>query len=287
MGKTFKAALASLHFGEEPPLVGDRGSGTFFLSGCNLRCPFCQNWQISRGLIGQELTVKEGADICLKLQTAGAANINFVTGSHSIPQLIEVIREARERGLKLPVLWNSSAYEKIERLEELADYVDIWLPDLKTVTPAWAEEIYGREQYAERAREAVKFMINRSPVILDDEGMMKKGTIVRHLIIPGYPQITTELIAWFAENGKDRALLSLLSQYTPVHIPGETRAIPGRYVSEEEYEEVLDKLDQFRIEDGFIQELETGSDWLPDFRDREPFAAELSRVIWSASDGPV
>ncbi len=287
MGKTFKAALASLHFGEEPPLVGDRGSGTFFLSGCNLRCPFCQNWQISRGLIGQELTVKEGADICLKLQSAGAANINFVTGSHYIPQLIEVIREARERGLELPVLWNSSAYEKTERLEELADYVDIWLPDLKTVTPAWAEEIYGREQYAERAREAVKFMINRSPVILDDEGMMKKGTIVRHLIIPGYPQITTELIAWFGEYGKDRALLSLLSQYTPVHIPGETRSIPERYVSEEEYEEVLDKLEQFGIEDGFIQELETGSDWLPDFRDREPFAAELSRVIWSASDGPV
>ncbi|MDC7220678.1 MAG: radical SAM protein [Spirochaetales bacterium] len=280
--KTFKAALASLHFGEEPPLVGDRGSGTFFLSGCNLRCPFCQNWQISRGLIGKELTIDEGAEICLKLQEAGAANVNFVTGSHSIPQLIEVIKRARELGLTLPILWNSSAFEKIELLEQLAPHVDIWLPDLKTTEARWAQEIYGREIYAERARKAVKFMIAQSPLVYTEGGMLTKGTIIRHLIIPGYPEITEELIEWFAQKGKDRALLSLLSQYTPVHIPGETHPIPERYVSEEEYERVIAMLEKYAIDDGFIQELETGSDWLPDFREAEPFSADLSRVIWKS-----
>ncbi|MDC7223868.1 MAG: radical SAM protein [Spirochaetales bacterium] len=278
-----KAALASLHYGEEPPLVGDRGSGTFFLSGCNLRCPFCQNWQISRGLIGRELTTKESAQICLKLQEAGAANINFVTGSHYIPELIEVIGEARHQGLELPVLWNSSAFEKTEWLKELAEHVDIWLPDLKTVTPAGAREIYRREAYAERAREAVRFMISRSPLVYDQQGMLQKGTIIRHLIIPGYPEVTEDLIRWFAQEGKDRALLSLLSQYTPVHIPGETNPIPERYVTQEEYDRVILMLEKYAIDDGFIQERETGSDWLPDFREKAPFSADLSRVIWSAS----
>jgi putative pyruvate formate lyase activating enzyme len=276
----FKAALASLHFGEEPPLVGNKGSGTFFLAGCNLRCPFCQNWQISRGLVGRELTVSEGADICMQLQEAGAANVNFVTGSHYIPQLIEVIVAARERGLTLPILWNSSAYEKVELLEKLAPHVDIWLPDFKTINPHYAEQIYGRRPYAERAREAVKFMIAQSPLIYDDESMLMRGTIIRHLIIPGYPKATEEVIRWYAQEGKGRALLSLLSQYTPVHIPGETHPIPERYVSEREYEQVILTLEECGIEDGFIQEWETGNDWLPDFREAEPFAADLSRVIW-------
>jgi len=280
--ETFKAALASLHFGEEPPLVGDRGSGTFFLSGCNLRCPFCQNWQISRGLVGRELTIAEGADICLKLQAAGAANINFVTGSHYIPQLIEVIKEARTGGLTLPILWNSSAFEKRELLEKLRHHVDIWLPDLKTVSPRWAREIYGTEKYAPRAEEAVRFMMDASPLAFDEQGMMTGGTIIRHLIIPGRPEVTEELIRWFAREAKGRALLSLLSQYTPVHIPGETRPIPETYLSQEEYDRVLELLVDYDIEDGFIQELETGNDWLPDFTEKEPFAADLSRVVWKA-----
>ena len=280
--KTFKAALASLHFGEEPPLVGNRGSGTFFLSGCNLRCPFCQNWQISRGLIGRDLTISEGADICLKLQEAGAANINFVTGSHYINQLVDVIAESRSRGLTLPILWNSSAYERIDRLEKLKPSVDIWLPDLKTVTPRWAQEIYGKESYADRAREAVLFMINSSPLSFDEEGMMTSGVIIRHLIIPGKLEATRKLIRWFAREGKGKALLSLLSQYTPVHIPGENRPIPEKYLSEAEYDRVLELLEEYNIDDGFIQELETGSDWLPDFREKAPFSADLARVVWKA-----
>jgi putative pyruvate formate lyase activating enzyme len=280
--KTFKASLASLHFGEEPPLVGSRGSGTFFLSGCNLRCPFCQNWQISRGLIGRELTISEGADICLKLQEAGAANINFVTGSHYINQLIDVIAEARSRGLTLPILWNSSAYERIEMLEKLSDSVDIWLPDLKTVSSRWAQDIYGKESYADRAREAVLFMMNSSPLSFDDEDMLISGVIIRHLIIPGKLEATEELIRWFAKEGKGKALLSLLSQYTPVHIPGETRPIPELFLSLEEYDRVLGLLGEYDIDDGFIQELETGSDWLPDFRGEAPFSADLARVVWKA-----
>lgn len=266
--------------------MGGRGSGTFFLSGCALGCPFCQNWQISRSLIGEKLSIPRAGRICLDLQEAGAANINFVTGSHFARPLTEVIQWARREGLTLPVLWNSSAYETRETLEILAPHIDIWLPDLKTVSPFWASKIYGKREYAERAGEAVTFMADRAAPSYDEEGLMTKGMIVRHLIIPGALEATREVLAWYGDRLRGKALLSLLSQYTPVRIPGENRPIPERFLREDEYEQVLEWLDELAIEDGFIQEWETGSDWLPDFREEHPFSADLSRVIWKAGTDP-
>jgi len=272
-------ALASLHFGEEPPITGKGGSGTVFFTGCNMGCPFCQNWQISRSVLGRKVSVNELSDIFLDLQTRGAENINIVTGSHIAHLIPKVVEQARSHGLTLPLLWNSSAYEKVSSLEKLASSVQIWLPDVKTLHNETASEIYGCPDYPQYARKAMEFMIDQGVPRFDNQGKMLSGTMVRHLIIPGRLESTREVIKWFSEKAKDKALLSILSQYTPVHIPGETRPIPERFVSEEEYTQVLQWLEEYGIEEGFIQELETGSEWLPDFNEEQPFSADLAEVI--------
>jgi putative pyruvate formate lyase activating enzyme len=282
-----RAALAALHFGEEPPLVGHGGSGTIFLSGCNMKCPFCQNWQISRGEIGGELSIEQMARLMIKLQSNRATNINFVTGSHFSPGLIQASLLAKQQGLIVPILWNSSAYEKVQTLESLSEVVNIWLPDLKTLDNTIAKKIYRCSDYADVAKKALDFMINQSTEKYDESGVMLSGTNIRHLILPGHMESTQSILRWFAKHGQGKAKLSLLSQYTPVIIPGETGKIPQSYLSQREYDLVLKWLEEYQIEDGFIQELETGSDWLPDFRENQPFDSSLARIIWRAQDGPV
>lgn len=272
-------ALASLHFGEEPPITGKNGSGTVFLTGCNMRCPFCQNWQISRSVLGEKVSVGELVRVFLELQSKSAENINMVTGSHYAAHIPVVIEKARQLGLSIPVLWNSSAFEKISTLKKLSSSIQIWLPDLKTLDRKTAEQVYGCPDYPAAAKEAMEFMVQQGVPRYDNQGKMLSGTIIRHLIIPGHLESTLGVIQWFAENAKGKALLSLLSQYTPVTIPGETRPIPDRFVTKEEYIQVLQWLDDYDIEEGFIQELETGSDWLPDFNKPQPFSADLAEVI--------
>jgi len=244
-----------------------------------MQCPFCQNWQISRSEIGRSLSVEEMVQVMLELQEEGAENINFVTGSHFSLLLAKAVDSARQQGMNIPVLWNSSAYESLETLKKIASKVDIWLPDLKTLDPLVAEEIYGSKDYPHRAKAAVEWMVEQGPPQCDNRGKMLKGTIVRHLILPGELQSTRQFLEWFGRELKDKAWLSLLSQYTPVKIPGETRWIPKTYLSQVEYEQVLQWLDEFSIEEGFIQDLETGSDWLPDFKSPRPFSADLAKVI--------
>lgn len=272
-------AIASLHFGEEPPITGKGGSGTVFLTGCNMRCPFCQNWQISRSVLGENVSVDELSRVFLELQSRSAENINIVTGSHYAVLIPQAVKKARTSGLNIPVLWNSSAYEKVTTLKSLAPSVEIWLPDLKTLDSITAKKIYGCPDYPVMAKQAMGFMIQQGVPHFDKQGKMLSGTIVRHLIIPGHLESTRGIIQWFAENAKGKALLSLLSQYTPVTIPGESRPIPDRFVSKEEYLQVLQWLDDYDIDEGFIQELETGSDWLPDFNNPQPFSADLAEVI--------
>lgn len=280
-----KLALAALHFGEEPPLTGEGGSGTLFLSGCNMKCPFCQNWQISRGAIGKRVSHEELSDIMLRLQTLGAENINFVTGTHFSFSLINAIKLAITNGLNLPLLWNSSAFEESKTLNALSEEINIWLPDLKTLDPRTASEVFGCPEYTETAKKAIQSMINLGPPRFDPRGKMLSGTIIRHLILPGRLQSTKAVLEWFAEEANGKAMLSLLSQYTPVTIPGETRKIPETYLKQEEYEQVLEWLEELNIEEGFIQELETGSDWLPDFRRSRPFSSSLARVVWTSEKG--
>ena len=290
-----RLAFAGIHRGEEPPITGKGGSGTVFVSGCNLGCAFCQNYQISRGKIslgnlvhgmGRSVSCDEFVEICLTLQNKGAENINIVTGSHAAPALALGVKQARKQGLSIPVLWNSSGYDGTDGLEIIKEFVDVYLPDLKTLDSGFAARFFNVPDYPEAAASAILKMIEHRELRLGET--MRSGVMIRHLVIPGYLENTREVLHWFAENCKGRAQLSVMTQYTPVQAGGrkenrrveEETAIPSRYVSEEEYETVLSMLDEFGIDDGFCQELVTGSDWLPDFTRPNPFSSELSVPVW-------
>ena len=282
---TLRMAWAGLHFGEEPPVTGSGGSGTLFFSGCTLGCPFCQNWQISRHGMGREVSSHEFIRICRTLEEAGAENLNLVTPSHFIPTLAELLPLLKREGISLPVVWNSSGQESPEALALVAGHIDIFLPDLKTLDPRVAREYYRFEAYPSIAGGAVKKMMDSRPLELDYRGVMKRGVLLRHLILPGETEATRQVLEWFARHGKGRALLSLMSQYTPVPTPDYPAVRPDRYLSEGEYEQVLDWLEEYDLEEGYIQELITGSDWLPDFNKPSPFSSELSKPLWHWKEG--
>jgi putative pyruvate formate lyase activating enzyme len=292
-------ASASIHRGEEPPLTGAGGSGTIFITGCNLGCVFCQNCQISQGKnasLGRAVDAGEFAAICLALQEKGAENINIVTGSHAVPAIAAGISAARERGLSLPVLWNTSGYEGAASLAVLKDFVDVYLPDLKTLDSRLAGRLFNAPDYPEHAAAAILDMMDRrkleyAPIQQApgrQEGVLKSGVMIRHLILPGFPAASRDVLRWFAERCRGRALLSVMTQYTPVQREGcvdREAGIPSRQVSFEEYETVLGWLAEFGIEDGFCQELTPGSDWLPDFSRTNPFSSELSTPVWHWREG--
>ena len=216
--------------------------------------------------MGRETTPEEFAAVCLALQNMGAANINIVTGSHAIPGIVEGLTAAKKMGVHIPVLWNSSGYESANALELLRDHIDIFLPDLKTLDSKLAAAFFNAPDYPQTAARAILKMAD----MVND----KEKLIVRHLILPGYTDSTRDVLRWFSVNIKHRAMLSLMTQYTP--IPGRVKNAPQRYLSEDEYNVVMRYLDEFEIEDGFCQELLTGDDWLPDFRRSNPFSSALS-----------
>jgi putative pyruvate formate lyase activating enzyme len=274
-----RLAFAGIHRGEEPPITGAGGSGTIFVSGCNLGCIFCQNFQISQKGIGRAVSQDEFAEICLALQDHSAENINIVTGSHATPALALGIMEARKKGLYIPILWNSSGYDGMETLEILKDVVDVYLPDLKTLDTEIGKKFFNAPDYGKCATEAIIKMMEYRKLCLDET--ILSGVMVRHLVIPGFLENTRQVLRWFSENCAGRshgkALLSLMTQYTPVKV---SDTIPGHYVSEDEYNAILSMLDEFGIDDGYYQELITGSDWLPDFTRPNPFSSELSVPVW-------
>ncbi|MCL2007188.1 MAG: radical SAM protein [Treponema sp.] len=278
-----RIGFAGIHRGEEPPLAGSGGSGTIFVTGCNLGCVFCQNYQVSQGGLGAPVSPKEFTEICLILQGKGVININIVTGSHAGPALAEGIVAARKGGLSIPVLWNSSGYDGLETLELLEDIVDVYLPDLKTLDSGFAGEFYKAPDYPEHAAAAILKMMELKTLSFnqDQNRTMTSGVMIRHLVIPGRLDLTRGVLQWYTEHCKGRALLSLMTQYTPVYIPGRNVKIPGRFLSMSEYEAVLKMLSEFGIDDGFCQELVTGTDWLPDFNRRNPFSSGLSEPVWS------
>jgi putative pyruvate formate lyase activating enzyme len=234
--------------------------------------------------MGREVSSEEFAAICIALEEKGAENINIVTGSHTIPAIAEGIDRARERGLKIPVLWNSSAYETGEALEILSTKVDAWLPDLKTLDPALASRYFNAADYPERAKAAILKMLSFPYSFI----------IVRHLILPGHLESTREVLQWLAhlnlfKNTKNRAMVSIMTQFTPVNVT-DLRMPYMRYVTQEEYEQVLDWLGELGIEEGYCQEPVRNSGWLPDFGRRNPFSArgddasELSSPVWHWED---
>ncbi|MGL4986944.1 MAG: radical SAM protein [Treponemataceae bacterium] len=285
-------AWIGLHFGEEPLITVNGGSGTIFVSGCNLQCTFCQNYQISQQGMGKALSLHEFADLCLKLQDAGAENINIITGSHAAPFLLEGLLLAKKQGLTLAVCWNCSAYETIKTLEMLSEVVDIWLPDLKSLNPLITQELFKARDYPQVATRAIKWIIDHTPLQIiesnNDKQKMLKGVIIRHLILPGRFEDSHDVIKWFVENVKDNTYISLMTQYTPVPFNKEEMkkrslalsAFQNRYIEQKEFNKMKKLLNTYAIEKGFFQELVQDSSWLPDFKHRTPFSSDLAKTIW-------
>ena len=262
MGENPVIARAALHFWEEPPISGTNGSGTVFFSGCNLKCVFCQNEDISSGCFGKEITVERLREIYLELINQGAHNINLVTGTH----FINAIAKSLEEPLTVPVVYNCGGYESVNSLKLLENKVQIYLPDLKYVDDELAIKYSDAPDYFEIATNAIKEMYRQvGNCEFDEDGIMTKGVIIRHLILPNNLENTKRVIDWVKENFNDgEVLFSLMSQFTP----NKTCKIPelSRRLTQEEYDEIEDYLFLSGIEDGFMQELSSAKEeYIPPF----------------------
>ena len=261
-----KIARAALHMWEEPCISGKEGSGAVFFSGCALRCRFCQNRAISGGQQGKTVTVKRLADIFLELQEQNANNINLVTAGQFVPQVAAAIILARDQGLKIPVVYNSSGYESLNALKMLEGLVDIYLPDFKYMDPDLALKYSHAKDYPEVAKEALKEMVRQvGEPEFDDRGMMQKGIIVRHLLLPGHVRDSKNVLKYLIDTYENRIYISLMNQYTPMPaMKGDP--LLSRKVTEREYERLIDYGISLGLENGFIQEGETAKEsFIPEF----------------------
>ncbi len=262
MGENPVIARADLHFWEEPPISGKNGSGTVFFSGCNLQCIFCQNEKISRGKFGKEITVDELKEIYTQLINKGAHNINLVTGTHFVNAIVKSL----DTPLTLPIVYNCGGYESTESLKKLKGKVQIYIPDLKYSDNSLALKYSKAPNYFEVATKAIVEMYNQvGDYVINDDGIMEKGIIIRHLILPGQIENTKKVIDWVKNNFKDgQVLFSLMSQFTPISSCN-TDSL-GRRLTQEEYTEAAEYLYNSGIEDGFMQELSSAKEeYVPPF----------------------
>jgi putative pyruvate formate lyase activating enzyme len=249
-----RIASANLHRGEEPPISGERGSGTIFLSGCSLKCRFCQNFPISQLDTGEEVTPLLLATRMLRLQGQKVHNINFVTPTHYLPQILAALWLAVGRGFTLPLVWNSSGYEKVDVLKLLDGIVDVYLPDMKYHDDETARRFSSAPGYGETNRRAVGEMLRQvGHLETDADGVAQRGLIVRHLVLPGGAAGSTEILPWIARNLGRETHVSLMKQYFPAH---EATGMPelGRKITDEEYELAVEALDSAGLENGWVQE---------------------------------
>lgn len=252
-----KVASANIHRGEEPPISGTRGSGTIFFSGCSLACSFCQNFPISQFKNGDEVTTRELADRMLLLQKRRAHNINFVTPTHFLPQILAALWLAIPAGFSLPLVWNSSGYEKVDALELLEGIVSIYLPDMKYSTEEPARAISSAPGYPGVNRSAVREMLRQvGQLRLDQDGIAVKGIIIRHLVLPEGQAGSRETLHWIADNLGTETHVALMSQYFPAH---RAAGISGldRTLTAGEYEEAVEALEEAGLGNGWVQELDT------------------------------
>ena len=262
MGENPVIARADLHFWEEPPISGTNGSGTIFFSGCNLQCVYCQNRKISRGKFGKEITVTELKSAYKELINKGAHNINLVTGTHFIKAIVQSLEDP----LPVPVVYNCGGYESTEALKKLEGKISIYLPDLKYADNELAVKYSKAPDYFEIATTAIREMHRQvGNYELDENGIMKKGVIIRHLILPGHLENTKKVIDWVKASFKEGEILfSLMSQFTPTPECNEENLL--RRLTQEEYDEIEDYLFNSGIEDGFMQELSSASEeYVPPF----------------------
>ncbi len=263
------------HKGEEPPISGTKGAGTIFFTYCNLKCVYCQNYQISQTEEDQSfkaVSIERLSDIMIELQDMGCHNIDLVTPTHFVPQIVAALDIASEKGLSIPIVYNSNGYESIETLKELNGVVDIYLPDLKYSKSLNGEKYSRVKDYPRIARAAIKEMWDQvGPLETDAEGIATKGIIIRHLILPNFIDGPKECLNWISDEISMFADVSLMSQYYPEH---EAFNYPelSRTITEKEYKKALNILSNAGLNDGWTQELDSSKTYRPDFDDQEhPF----------------
>lgn len=261
MGVQAVVARAAPHFWEEPCISGTRGSGTVFFSGCPLGCAYCQNHDISHERQGRQVTDRELAEMMERLEAQGVHNISFVTGTHFIPAILRALALHRPA---VPVVWNTGGYEKVESLRLLEGQVDIYLPDLKHVSPRLGKVLCGAPDYFETASRAIPEMLRQTgQPVYDENGVMRRGTVIRHLVLPGCTGDSLRVLDWIAENTPEGTPISIMRQYTPIA----SCAVRGmdRRITDAEYDRVVEHALALRL-NALVQEKEAAQEsYIPDF----------------------
>ena len=264
---------AGLHFGEETPISGTKGSGTIFFTGCNLRCVFCQNYQISQEFRNDHtriMTIDDLASEMLRLQDMGAHNINFVSPSHMIFQMADAISVAKRNGLVVPVVYNSNGYDSVDALRRIRGLVNIYLPDIKYMENGLGKQLSAVDDYADIVSGVIREMLDQvGHLEMNDEGIAVQGVLVRHLLLPGYLDNSRRCLRFLADLSPD-IFVSIMSQYSPQHKACDYPDI-NRTLTKDEYDEIIDYALDLGLENAFIQELESQDHYLPDFAQENPF----------------
>ena len=262
-----RVARASLHMWEEPPISGTHGSGTVFFTGCALRCVYCQNRKIALADLGEVISVSHLAEIFLKLQEKQAHNINLVTPSHYVPQIVEALKLAKQEGLTIPIVYNTSSYEKVETLKLLEGLVDVYLPDCKYYSSELAARYSNAPDYFEVATRAIAEMVRQVGTPLFEGDLLKRGVVVRHMILPGNTKDSKAILKYLYDTYGDDIFISIMNQYTPLEAMKDYPEI-NRRVTAREYGKVVDYALLLGIENAFIQEGDTAKEsFIPDFED--------------------
>lgn len=261
-----RIARAALHFWEEPCISGDSGSGTVFLTGCNLGCVYCQNYDIAHEGRGKEVTIERLSEIFLELMNKGAANINLVTPTHFSPQIKDAVIRSRSRGLNIPIVYNTSSYETVESLRELVGIVDIYLADFKYFNGSIAERYSNAPDYPEITALAFGEMFRQQPeLIFNDDGMLINGVVARHLVLPGHQEDSKKVLKHLYQRYGDSVLISIMNQFTPSAALSSWPEI-NKVLDNEEYQQLVDYAVTLGIENGYIQEGETAIEsFIPPF----------------------
>lgn len=261
-----KIARASLHMWEEPPISGTVGSGTVFFSHCNLKCVFCQNHEISQESFGKEVSIQRLSDIFLELQEKNAANINLVTPTHYVPQILESIEIAKSKGLSIPILYNTNSYDSIETIKLLNGYIDVYLPDFKYFNDKYSVKYSSAPKYEENIIPVLKEMYNQvGPVQFNKEGFITKGIIIRHLMLPGLLFDSKKVLDEIYSTFQDDVYISIMNQYTPMYNACNYPEI-NKFLNPNHYDSLINYASSIGITNGFIQDSGTNStSYVPNF----------------------
>ena len=270
-GKDIVISSFGPHYGEEPPISGKSGSGTIFFTGCNLRCVFCQNYQISQEREGRPIETEELANAMIHLQDKGCHNINWVSPTHFVPHIMEALFVAIQKGLTLPIVYNTNGYDSLEILKLLDGIVDIYLPDIKYSTEENGRKYSGVDDYVKHNRIALKEMHRQVGTLkMDANGIAQRGLLIRHLVLPNKLAGSLESLNFVAQELSPETHMSLMSQYHPCYKACDHPDVRRR-LNVPEYNEVVEHAEELGLENCFIQELHSSDDFLPDFKKEKPF----------------